>query len=156
MSSSTELCGKLETNVEIKAPAEKFYHIFKHTPHNVHNLTENFHGCEVHEGEWGTEGSIICWDYFHDGKRMVSKQIVEAIDDEKNSITFKCIEGDLMEHYKNFNIILVVTPKAEGEGSVVHWCFDYEKHHGEIIDPHTLIELANEVTNDLASHLAQA
>ncbi|KAF4355772.1 hypothetical protein F8388_019171 [Cannabis sativa] len=157
MSSSSDLIGKLETNIEIKAPAEKFHHIFKHTPHNVSNHTENFHGCELHEGEWGTVGSTICWDYFHDGKRRVSKQIVEAIDDEKNSITFKLIEGDLMEHYKSFKIILVVTPKAnEGEGSIVHWRFEYEKHHDEIIDPHTLLDLANEVTQDLATHLAHA
>ncbi|KAF4402616.1 hypothetical protein G4B88_012401, partial [Cannabis sativa] len=130
-SSSSDLFGTLETNVEIKAEAQKFHHIFKHTPHHVSNVSQNIiHGCELHEGEWGTEGSTISWTYFHDGEKKVAKQIIEAIDDEKNSITFKVIEGDLLEHFKSFKATLKVTPK------------EYEKLHDEIIDPHTLLQLA--------------
>ncbi|KAF4355773.1 hypothetical protein F8388_019172 [Cannabis sativa] len=79
-----------------------------------------------------------------DGEKKVAKQIIEAIDDEKNSITFKVIEGDLLEHFKSFKATLKVTPK------------EYEKLHDEIIDPHTLLQLAIDLSKDLESHLLQA
>ena len=93
--------------------------------------------------------------YISDGKPRKTKEVIEAIDDEKNSITFRVIEGDLTEHYSRIVLTLQVTPKSDGEGSVVHWIVEYEKHHGDIVDPHTFVELLNEVTKDLDVHLLQ-
>ncbi|PON94454.1 Major latex protein domain containing protein [Trema orientale] len=154
---SENLYGKLETDVEIKASANKFHDIFKHRPHHISNVsTDKIQGCDIHEGEWGTVGSVIYWNYFHDGKPRVAKEIVEAIDDEKNLITFRVIEGDLMEHFKTFKLTIQANPKTEGEGCVVHWTLEFEKHHGEIIDPHTLLQFVADVSKDLESHLAEA
>ncbi|KAF3431974.1 hypothetical protein FNV43_RR26710 [Rhamnella rubrinervis] len=75
--------------------------------------------------------------------KRVAKDLVKAIDDENNSIAFKILEGDLMEHYKNVRVTLKCNPK-DGQGSVIHWTMEYEKRHDEIVDPHTLIEF---VTN---------
>lgn len=86
----------------------------------------------------------------------MAKEIVEAIDDEKNLITFRVIEGDLMEHFKSFKLTIQANPKSEGEGCVVHWILEYEKHHGEIIDPHTLLQFVADVSKDLESHLREA
>ncbi|KAL0288448.1 UNVERIFIED_CONTAM: Kirola [Sesamum calycinum] len=52
----------------------------------------------------GTVGSVIYWNYTHDGKERVAKEIIEAIDEEKKSVTFKVIEGDLMELYKTIKL----------------------------------------------------
>ena len=58
--------GKLETDVEIKASAEKFHEMFRHKPHHLtHASSDKIHGCELHEGEWGQVGSVIYWNYFH-------------------------------------------------------------------------------------------
>ncbi|KAF3431976.1 hypothetical protein FNV43_RR26910 [Rhamnella rubrinervis] len=148
------LAGKLETDVEINAPSTKFHEIFKHRPHHVSNHASDFvQGCDLHEGEWGAVGSVICWKYFHDGKPKVAKELVEAIDDENNTITFKVLEGDLMEHYKNFRITIKCIPNGDKE-SVIRWSVEYEKIHDEIIDPHTLLEFFNDLSKDLEKHLA--
>ncbi|XP_062109610.1 MLP-like protein 43 [Humulus lupulus] len=148
--------GKLETDVEIKASAEKFHEMFTHKPHHItHASSDKIQNCDLHEGEWGQVGSVICWNYFHEGKAKVVKEIVEAIDEEKNLITFKVIEGDLMEHYKSFKFKIQATPKTDGQGSVVHWTIEYEKHHEEILDPHSMIEFLEDISKDLDVHLLQ-
>ncbi|PON48630.1 Major latex protein domain containing protein [Parasponia andersonii] len=157
MSSDNSDIGKLETDVEIKASAEQFHNMFRHKPHHVaHASSEKIQGCELHEGEWGKVGSVVYWNYFHEGKAKVAKEIVEAIDEEKNLITFKVIEGDLMEHYKSIKFTIQATPKSEGQlGSVIHWTIEYEKHHDEILDPHSMLEFATELTKDLENHLLE-
>ncbi|XP_068333063.1 MLP-like protein 31 [Pyrus communis] len=145
-------CGKVEADVEIKASAAKFHEMFTHKPHHISNVSNsNIQGCDLHEGDWGTIGSVVYWNYFHDGKAKVAKELVEAIDAENNLITFKVIEGDLMEHYKSFKITIHATPK--GEGCNVHWTMEYEKHHDDIEDPHTLLQFAVEVSKDIDAHL---
>lgn len=97
---------------------------------------------------------IYIYDYA-DGKTSVAKEIIEAIDAENNSVTFRVIEGDLMDHYKSFVITIQATPK--GEGCSVHWTLEYEKHHGDISDPHTLLQFTVDVSKDIDAHLtAQA
>ncbi|KAK2975711.1 hypothetical protein RJ640_010770 [Escallonia rubra] len=55
----------------------------------------------------------------HDGKEKVAKEIIEAIDEEKKSVTFKVIGGDLMELYKTF--ILTVHVDTKGEDNLRHF-----------------------------------
>ena len=86
-----------------------------------------------------------------DGKAKVAKQLIEAIDDETNSITLKVIEGDLLEEYKSFKCILQASPK--GEGSTVHWTLEYEKLHNQVSDPHTLLQFAADLSKDIGGHL---
>ena len=95
-------------------------------------------------------------EYILDGKTRVAKEIIEAVDEVKNSITYRVVEGDLMEHFKSFLITVQCNPKPDGgDGSVIHWTMEYEKLHDEIIDPHTLLELAIDVTKDLEVHLLE-
>ncbi|KAF3432173.1 hypothetical protein FNV43_RR26912 [Rhamnella rubrinervis] len=154
---ASSLVGKIETDVDIKASPEEFHTIFKHRPHHISNVSsDKIQGCELHEGEWGTVGSVIYWKYFHDGKDKVAKEIVEAVDEKNNLITFRVIEGDLMEHYKTFKITVHCLPKPQGkQGSIVHWTLEYEKLHNEIIDPHTLVQFCVDVSKDLDVHLSE-
>jgi len=63
---SSSLCGKLETDIEIKASAGKFHHMFAGRPHHVSKATPGkIQGCELHEGDWGKVGSIVFWNYVH-------------------------------------------------------------------------------------------
>lgn len=86
-----------------------------------------------------------------DGKVKVTKEIVEAIDKENNSITFKVIEGDLTEKYNDFKFTIQCIPKYEG--SVVHWCLEYEKLHDEIQDSHDMLQFCADVSKDIDVHL---
>ncbi|KAG8498694.1 hypothetical protein CXB51_005080 [Gossypium anomalum] len=107
----------------------------------------------LHEGEWGKVGTIVHWSYM---ERLKGKGMVEAIDPDKNLVTFRVIEGDLMEEYKNFVITIQVSPKSEGSGSVVHWTLEYEKLHDGIAHPETLLQFVQDVSKDIDEHLTQA
>lgn len=66
MAEASSLVGKLETDVEIKASAGKFHHMFAGRPHHVSKATPgNIQNCELHEGNWGKVGSVVIWNYVH-------------------------------------------------------------------------------------------
>ncbi|MBA0765767.1 hypothetical protein Gotri_014913 [Gossypium trilobum] len=154
---SSALIGKLEADVEIKASPEQFHEMFAHKPHHVHHTCyDKIQGCDLHEGEWGKVGTIVHWSYVHDGKAKKAKEVVEAVDPDKNLVTFRVIEGDLMEEYKSFVITIQVSPKSEGSGSVVHWTLEYEKLHGGIAHPETLLQFVQDISKDIDAHLTQA
>ncbi|MBA0798822.1 hypothetical protein Gohar_009378 [Gossypium harknessii] len=81
------------------------------------------------------EKKVVCLD----GKAKKVKEVVEAVEHDKNLVTFKVIEGDLMEEYKSFVATILVSPKSEGSGSVVHWTLEYDKIHDEIVHLETLL-----------------
>ncbi|MCA2150961.1 MLP-like protein 43 [Mangifera indica] len=146
------LVGQLETDVEIKAPAKKFHDIFSCRPHHISNVCpEKIQGVDLHEGDWGNSGSVICWNYMHDGVPEVAKEIIEAIDDEINSTTFKVIEGHLLDKYKSF--LFIVQASQKEEGSLVHWTLKYEKVSEEVPEPKGMLKLAIDVTKDIDAHL---
>ncbi|XP_021905533.1 MLP-like protein 43 [Carica papaya] len=150
------LQGKLEAHLEIKASAEKFHEIFTHKPHHCSSASPGIvNSCDLHEGDWGTVGSIICWDYVHDGKKCIAKEVIEAIDSEKNFIRFKLIEGDLLKEYKSFSFNIQVTPKQNGEGSIVHWLLEYEKISDKVAHPETLLALVLDLSKDIDAHLTE-
>ncbi|MGD7433561.1 MLP family protein, partial [Ralstonia pseudosolanacearum] len=95
-------------------------------------------------------GSIICWNYFHDGKERVAKEVLEAIDEKKKSVTFKVIQGDLMEQFKVMKLIVHVD--TNGEDNLVTWTLEYEKLNEAVPDPHTLMEFCLHVTKDIETH----
>lgn len=89
--------------------------------------------------------------YTVDGKAKVGKDMIEAVDEETNSITFRVIEGDLLEHYKSFKYTIQAIPKAKG--CVVHWTMEYEKLHEDIPDSCSLLELCVGISKDIDAHL---
>lgn len=151
---TSSLVGKLETDVEIKASAGQFHHMFTWKPHHVSKASPgNIQGCDLHEGDWGKPGSIILWNYVHDGEAKVAKERIEAVEPEKNLITFRVIEGDLMKEYKSFLLTIQVTPKHGGAGSIVHWHLEYEKISDEVAHPETLLQFCVEVSKEIDEHL---
>ncbi|KAF7849991.1 hypothetical protein BT93_L0061 [Corymbia citriodora subsp. variegata] len=76
---------KIEVDLEIKAPADKFHNVYSCRPHHISTMSPDMvQSVDLHEGDWGKAGSIICWSFTHDGKTKVAKEVIEAIDDEKN------------------------------------------------------------------------
>lgn len=59
------LQGKVEADIEISAPADKFYNLFKSEAHHVPKTSQTgtITGVAVHEGDWETDGSIKIWNY---------------------------------------------------------------------------------------------
>ena len=86
-----------------------------------------------------------------EGKNCVAKDVIEAIDENKNLITMRMVEGDALKDYKTFNLTIHAIPKDKG--SLVHVTMEYEKLKGHIPDPHTLIDFVAEVARDIDAHL---
>ncbi|RDX90326.1 MLP-like protein 43, partial [Mucuna pruriens] len=145
---------KVETNVHIKATAEKFHDLICNKTHHIpRTFPEKIQSVEILSGELGTDGTIILWTYLFEGKVSVAKEVVEGIDRKNNKISFKVLEGDLLGLYKSMKINIQVTPKEKG--SVVHWVLEYEKQDDHIPDPHTLLQMAVEMSTKMDAYLAQ-
>ena len=87
-----------------------------------------------------------------DGVAKTAKEVIEAIDDEKLSTTFKVIEGDMITtEYKSFTAIVQATPKGEGS-CLSHWTFEYEKLNENVPDPQTLLEFWIHCLKDIEDH----
>jgi len=87
------------------------------------------------------------------GRNCVAKEVIEGIDRENHKIRFKVIEGDLLENYKSFKFIMNFIPKEKG--SVTNLVLEYGKQKDVILDPHTMIQLVNEVIKKVGAHLTQ-
>ncbi|XP_038701409.1 MLP-like protein 31 [Tripterygium wilfordii] len=144
--------GKLEVEVKVKVSAEKFHEVFSFRPHHVSNMIpDHIQGCELHEGEWGKQGKVISWNYFHDGVAKVAKERVEVIDDVNNLSSFRVIEGDLLNEFKDFLITVQATPKGT-EGSLVKWTFEYEKLKPDVPDPQSLLDFVVSMSKGIDDH----
>ncbi|CAH8308445.1 unnamed protein product [Eruca vesicaria subsp. sativa] len=151
---ASSLVGIIETTVEVKSSPEKLHGMLVGKKHHMPNAAPSLiQGCELHEGEIGQVGSIVTWNYFHDGEARVLKERIESIDAENNRATYRVLEGDLMNEYKSFLVTFQVTPKEGEPGSVLHWHFEYEKINEEVAHPETLLQFAVEVSKEIDGHL---
>ena len=58
------LVGKMEADIEIKASADKFHDVFGNKPHHVPNASpQKLQSGDLHEGEFGKQGSVVNWNY---------------------------------------------------------------------------------------------
>ncbi|XP_022150050.1 MLP-like protein 328 [Momordica charantia] len=148
------LVGKLVSELEINAPAEKYYKLFKDEAFHVPKVSPKIiQQVEVHEGDWDTHGhgSIKIWKYSVDGKDEVFKERVE-FDDKNLSVTLIGLEGDVFKHYKTFNAIYKVVPKSP-EHSLAVLTLEYEKLDDGSPYPYQYLDLMNGITKDIESHL---
>ncbi|CAA3015345.1 MLP 34 [Olea europaea subsp. europaea] len=101
---------KLEATAELKhASADKFYGFFKNNMNDLINVfPASFKIVQLLEGEEGSFGCVKLWNYVIEGIPMIVKAKVEAIDDDKRSLTFVAMDGDIMQMYKSFKAILNV------------------------------------------------
>ncbi|EYU31818.1 hypothetical protein MIMGU_mgv1a024291mg [Erythranthe guttata] len=140
------LSGKLVSETNIKSDGDVFHEIFRERPHHVPNMSPEIQNCDLHHGEWGTVGSIIFWSYTHGNILPYNFHRYE----EKKSVTYNLVEGDLMELYKTFKATVHVD--TVGEDNLVTWTFVYEKLNKDVPDPHTLMDLCVKLTKDIESH----
>lgn len=80
----------------------------------------------------------------------MAKEVIEAIDEEKKSVTFNVIEGDLKELYKTMKITVHVD--TNGENNLVTWTFDYEKLNETVPDAATLMDFCLDLTKAIETH----
>lgn len=88
---------------------------------------------------------------YTDGVTEIAKEIIEEIDDEKNSTTFKVIEGHLLDKYSSFYVTVQAIPKGE-HSCLARWTIKYEKKSEDVPDPQGIVNLAIEMTKGIEAH----
>ncbi|XP_009798271.1 kirola-like [Nicotiana tabacum] len=145
------LKGKLISQIEIKGCGDLFHEMFRHKPHHLPNVTpDKIQAVDLHEGDWGTVGSVVNWNYTIEGQTKVVKVVVEAIDEEKRLVTFSAFEGHLIEQYKTFKATVHI--ENEGENNLVLWTIEYEKQNDEVSEPFCYLEFATNLTKEVDAH----
>ncbi|WMV22903.1 hypothetical protein MTR67_016288 [Solanum verrucosum] len=114
--------GKLIASIEVKCGGHSIHDILHTRTQQIPNITPSkILSFEFQEGEAVEVGSVVCWKYNDDGKPKIVKQVIEAIDPQTKSITWKVIGGELLEFYNSFTIITSCDPQW------TTWTFLYEK-----------------------------
>ncbi|KAK6242323.1 Bet v I/Major latex protein - like 10 [Theobroma cacao] len=151
----SSLTGKLEGDVEISAPAEKFHGVICSAPSQLSSICPDvIQECKLLEGEWGELGSKTHWSYVHDGDAKVAQLTIESVDSTNNSVTYRVLGGDLANEFSVFKVKIEASQKDEG--SKVHLTFNYIKQSLDVADPETLLELGKQVCKVVDAHLTQA
>nr|BAJ25786.1 putative PR-10 type pathogenesis-related protein [Nicotiana tabacum] len=139
--------GKLIASVKVKCGGHLIHDIFHTNTHHISNISPNkVQKFDIDESETIKVGSVVTWNYNDDGKDKICKQVIEAVDHEKKSITWKVIGGDLLELYNSFTII------TSHDHQWTTWTFVYHKKTEETPDPLVLLAYALHVTKDVESH----
>ncbi|KZV30095.1 MLP-like protein 34-like [Dorcoceras hygrometricum] len=145
------LIGRLVAATEFKADGDLFHDLLKKKPQQISDASpDKVQGCDLHEGDFGKVGSIICWRYTHDGKKKTAKQVIQKIEPEKKLMEFKMLGGDLMEKYKSFLVTIHVENKADTE--LVTWTLEYEMLRDDVEHPISLLSYFIDLTKDIETH----
>ncbi|CAA3026917.1 kirola-like [Olea europaea subsp. europaea] len=149
------LKGKLTAQIEMKAGGDLFHELVRYEPQQIPNISPTtIQGCDLHEGDWGNVGSVYFWKYTLDGKQGVAKDVIESIDEEKKSMTFKVIEGDLMKLYKAFKVGFHVD--THGGIDLVTWTLEYEKLNDDVEEPLSMLGFCIKLAKDVEAHHLKA
>ncbi|CAL0311916.1 unnamed protein product [Lupinus luteus] len=123
---------KIETNVEIKTNADKYWRTFRDYRTVFPKVFSKYRSIEILEGDGKSVGSVLRHITFEGSLKSATERI-EAVDDEKRTLTYAVIDADILQDYKNYKGHISVTPK--GNGSEVKWIAEYEKASQEVPDP---------------------
>ncbi|XP_015161037.1 kirola-like [Solanum tuberosum] len=144
------LKGKLIASLEVTCGGHSVHDFFHTNTHHLTNISPSrLKHFEIHEGEIGKIGSIVSWKYYEDGKEMFVKTVIEAIDPQKNSITWNAIEGNLLDLYNSFNVII------SSEHQWITYALVYEKKTEDIPEPLALLDYCIGVIKDIEGHLLE-
>ncbi|KAK4400050.1 Kirola [Sesamum angolense] len=139
------LNGKLVSSTSIKLDGDLFFELCRYKLSDMANICPQIvHNVDLVAGQWGAVGSVFCSNYTLDGEKKFVKAKIEAIDETKRSITYKVVEGSVLEVYTSFKVTCNID--CNGQHKVVTWSFEYEKKSACVPHPHTLPDLFSALT----------
>ncbi|PIN08466.1 hypothetical protein CDL12_18957 [Handroanthus impetiginosus] len=142
---------KLIAQIAFKPGGDVFHYIVANKPQHLTKATPGFiQACDLHQGNYGTNGSVIQWKYTVDGKAQTARQVLQDIDKEKKQIAYKMLEGDLTELYKN--MLITIHVETKGGADFVTWTIDYELLNAENPHPISLLNFFIQFTTNLEAH----
>ncbi|KAL4575219.1 hypothetical protein LXL04_022061 [Taraxacum kok-saghyz] len=127
------LSGSLVNEASINSDGDAFFEIFSRKPYLTVDMSPlNIRRVDLIDGDWGSVGLVLMWNYFYGGIDVVAKEVVETIDGEKKLVCFKVVDGN-----------------TKGLVHLVTWTLTYEKLNENIEDPNGLMEFCLNVTKDI-------
>ncbi|WVZ09247.1 hypothetical protein V8G54_013777 [Vigna mungo] len=151
------LSGKVEAEVDIKASADKFFHVFRKQLQHLPNISsERIHSAVLHEGDWENVDAVKHWEFTIEGKKTSAKEKIEVVDDDNKTIRFSIFDGEIGESYKSLKATLETIDKENG--AIVKWTYEYEKLSENITgpSPQSILDFVVFVTKDIDDHLGKA
>ncbi|XVE92015.1 hypothetical protein REPUB_Repub01dG0060800 [Reevesia pubescens] len=125
---------KMDCQVEIKCPSDKFYEAFRNKIQLMPEMSNQvIKDIKLVQGDWDSLGAVRQWSIVAGGKCETVKEMMESADDKNKTIVFKLVEGEIMNSYKSWKSILNVTPM--GNRSLVKWTMEFEKQNESVPDP---------------------
>ncbi|CAI9092856.1 OLC1v1028198C1 [Oldenlandia corymbosa var. corymbosa] len=148
--------GKIDVEVELKSPADKFWAAIRDSPDLFPKAFPNqYKSIDVLEGDGKSVGTIRLVKYAEGSPEITfSKEKIEVVDEGNKTVSYSVIDGDLLKFYKVFKPTLVVS--SEGDGSVVKWSCEFEKASEEIPNPDIIKEFAVKNFQELDAYLLKA
>ncbi|KAH0450225.1 hypothetical protein IEQ34_020917 [Dendrobium chrysotoxum] len=147
------MAKKLEIEVEVSSPADKFWEILRDSTDLFPKIfPQQYKSIQVIEGDGKSVGSIRAINYA-EGIPFVkfAKEKIEVADDANKLVSYSVIEGEILSYYKSFRPTLQVLSK--GDGAVVKWSVEYEKLNEEVPDPELIQEMAIQTFKELDAYL---
>ncbi|KAJ9153086.1 hypothetical protein P3X46_026570 [Hevea brasiliensis] len=142
---------KLGVQTQIKSSGDKFYENLRSKAYLIPKICpEIVKDIQVLQGDWETMGSVRLWTYVA-GNCEKLKETVEAVDDKTRSITFKMLEGEIVNYYKTYKPTLQVT--TMGQVTLAKWTVEYEKNDEHIPPPHRYLELLHNLNKAIDAYL---
>lgn len=89
-------------------------------------------------------------------KSVVSttKERIELVDEEKKTLSYSFLEGEILKYYKNFKAIVSVSTK--GDGALIKYAAEFDKASEEVPDPDLFRDFAVKLFQDLDAYLLKA
>lgn len=84
-----------------------------------------------------------------------SKERIDLVDEEKKTMSYSFIEGDILKYYKNFKATVSVT-EGEGDGCVVKYSAEFEKANQQIPDPILYRDFAVKLFHNFDAYIINA
>ncbi|CAN8266918.1 unnamed protein product [Cochlearia groenlandica] len=147
--------GTYVTEVPLKGSAEKHYIRWRNENHLFPDAVgHHIQGVTVHDGEWDSHGAIKIWNYTCDGKEEVFKERRE-IDDENNAVTFRGLEGHVMEQLKVYDVIFQFIQKSP-EDIICKVTMIWEKRHDDSPEPINYMKFVTSLAADMDHHVIKS
>nr|XP_011459876.1 PREDICTED: kirola-like [Fragaria vesca subsp. vesca] len=124
-----QLATRIEAQTEKTSSADKFY---------------------VVGGGAIRDGSVTCWKYDL-GTPLTSKVKIQGLDDERKTMTFAVLEGDILKLYSSFKATLHAV-KAGNGGCMVKWTMVFEKANVNAPDPGLYMDLATKLSKGVDAY----
>ncbi|GFP90821.1 mlp-like protein 423 [Phtheirospermum japonicum] len=148
---------KLELQTQIRSSPFKLFDVYKNKINLMPKICpDKLKRVDILEGDGKSVGSVRLWTYVM-GVPVVAKDKIVAVDEEKKSITFELIGGEVTKYFKNFKATFEAISKTNNSNmKMVKWGLEYEKASEDVPNPHSHLEFLVNMALEIDAYLLKA